>query len=264
MNPLSEHTAVRLVALYHDVLSAILDGPEGFVDIFTRTISTMIPCHGFVMIVEPDPSELAEGGRADSVAHVRIGRQAQGTAPQIQMRPLEIEPGHDMRDELIAGAERDIAATMASVYPEHGGLYVHWLRSGTGVAAAIFRVNRAEENHGDYSPEELRILGEIEPHILNCVRVYQEISRAQRATYDFFAERCGVLAVSSGLTSTEERVLRKMVEGATNKAISEDLGISLATVKTHISHILQKTGCRNRTDLIGKHFSSKQAAVGAV
>jgi DNA-binding CsgD family transcriptional regulator len=264
MHPITERTAVPLVSFYCDTLAAMLDAPETFFDVVTRGVRGVIPCHGFVMVVEPDPHASAEGGRAEDVAHVRYDPGMLGTAPKIQMRPMEMERGRNLLEELITGAERDIVLSIETRYPDHGGIHVHWIRSDRAprVAAGIFRIRNAEEAYGDYSAGELELMEEIAPHVLNCLHIYQELTRAQRATYDFFAERCSALAASSGLTSTEERVLRKMVEGAANKVISEDLGISLATVKTHISHILQKTGCRNRTDLIGRHFSSKHAAVG--
>ena len=56
-------------------------------------------------------------------------------------------------------------------------------------------------------------------------------------------------AVSSELTPKELEVLREMVGGSTNQEIAEKLGISVQTVKTHITNMLQKTGFRNRLEL---------------
>jgi DNA-binding CsgD family transcriptional regulator len=262
---MNDTTDARLVMLYHDILSAMLDAPESFVDTLTRQIAAIIPCHGIVMVVVPDAHEMPEGARAENVAHVMFDLKDRPSSTDVTMRSLDVERGHIALDDLVAGAEHDLAAAMDARMPGHGGLFIHWIRheKEPHVAAAIFRVYQPKERYGMYTSSELRLLDEIRPHLLMCVRVYQELTRARRATFDFFAERCSALAVSSGLTTTEERVLRKMVEGAANKMISNELGISLATVKTHISHILQKTGCRNRTDLIGRHFSSKHAAVGA-
>lgn len=54
---------------------------------------------------------------------------------------------------------------------------------------------------------------------------------------------------ASDLTAAEMDVLRKMTTGASNQEIADDLGISIGTVKSHISRILSKTGCANRTSL---------------
>jgi DNA-binding NarL/FixJ family response regulator len=56
------------------------------------------------------------------------------------------------------------------------------------------------------------------------------------------------------LTEREGQVLRRMVEGLTNKQIAEAMGISYETVKEHVQHVLGKIGVSDRT----------QAAVWAV
>jgi len=57
------------------------------------------------------------------------------------------------------------------------------------------------------------------------------------------------LICSNDLTAAELAVLREMTDGAPNQEIAERLGISVGTVKTHISKMLLKTGCPNRTAL---------------
>jgi DNA-binding NarL/FixJ family response regulator len=49
------------------------------------------------------------------------------------------------------------------------------------------------------------------------------------------------------LTAREVDVLRVLVEGRTNRAISVELGLSPATVKVHVGHIVAKLGARDRT-----------------
>ena len=52
-----------------------------------------------------------------------------------------------------------------------------------------------------------------------------------------------------GLTPRELDVLRAVTEGMTNKDIAFEFGISLYTVKHHMSHIFDKTGVGNRLEL---------------
>jgi signal transduction histidine kinase/DNA-binding CsgD family transcriptional regulator len=52
---------------------------------------------------------------------------------------------------------------------------------------------------------------------------------------------------SALLTEREREVLRLMVEGLTNRAISERLSVSLETVKSHVHHIMQKMHVKDRT-----------------
>ncbi len=56
-------------------------------------------------------------------------------------------------------------------------------------------------------------------------------------------------ATSYEFTDKEIKVLRILVTGASNAEISEELGVSVETVKTHIKHLLLKTGYSSRTKL---------------
>ena len=57
------------------------------------------------------------------------------------------------------------------------------------------------------------------------------------------------LAASSEFTEREMDVLRCMTKGMSNSAIGKKLNMSENTVKTHIQHMLDKTGYENRTEL---------------
>jgi DNA-binding NarL/FixJ family response regulator len=58
------------------------------------------------------------------------------------------------------------------------------------------------------------------------------------------------------LTDREEEVLKAVARGLTNAEIADTLFISLATVKTHIAHIQQKLGARNRVELAAWAWST--------
>ncbi|WP_204520022.1 response regulator [Actinomyces procaprae] len=53
-----------------------------------------------------------------------------------------------------------------------------------------------------------------------------------------------------GLTERETEVLALVARGLTNQEICDRLWLSMATVKTHISHLLAKTGARDRVQLV--------------
>ena len=57
------------------------------------------------------------------------------------------------------------------------------------------------------------------------------------------------MAKSSEFTPREIEVLRLLTTGAGNDEIAEKLDIPLNTVKTHIKHLLEKTGFETRTQL---------------
>ena len=54
---------------------------------------------------------------------------------------------------------------------------------------------------------------------------------------------------STDLTPKEIQVLRLLTTGVGNDEIADSLGVSLNTVKTHIQHLLDKTGFASRTQL---------------
>ncbi|MBO0730996.1 MAG: response regulator transcription factor, partial [Acidimicrobiaceae bacterium] len=54
------------------------------------------------------------------------------------------------------------------------------------------------------------------------------------------------------LTSRELEVLRMLAAGRANKAIAQELVVSVDTVKTHVGHVLGKLGAANRTEAVAR------------
>ena len=62
-------------------------------------------------------------------------------------------------------------------------------------------------------------------------------------------DHSGTGPITPRITVAEERVLRLVSQGKTNKEIASVLGISPATVKRHLEKSLGKLGLRNRVEL---------------
>jgi DNA-binding NarL/FixJ family response regulator len=67
---------------------------------------------------------------------------------------------------------------------------------------------------------------------------------------DADAETAHLVSRLATLTPQQVRVLMRLSEGLPNKQIATALGVSAATVKTHVSAILQKLGVESRTQAV--------------
>ncbi|MBR0723879.1 helix-turn-helix transcriptional regulator [Bradyrhizobium manausense] len=95
-------------------------------------------------------------------------------------------------------------------------------------------------------------------HVMPLRRGSVRARLAQRATAALFvASASGPPQMSHvalnqlyDLTPAEIRIFELICEGHTRDAISDLLGVSVATVKTHLLHVFEKTGCRRQVDLV--------------
>ncbi|NLT54208.1 MAG: response regulator transcription factor [Actinomycetales bacterium] len=105
------------------------------------------------------------------------------------------------------------------------------------------------------------LLKDVEPvELLRAVRVVAAgdallAPRVTRRLILEFAARPGTSAPSSGvvdrLTEREREIVRLVAYGLSNLEIAGQLVISPLTVKTHVSRVLSKLGCRDRAQLVG-------------
>lgn len=82
----------------------------------------------------------------------------------------------------------------------------------------------------------------------------RDVLAGRRVVPKEIAEGMAERAYQSDLSRREYDVIALMVEGLSNKAIAARLGLTEATVKTHVTHIFEKLGVEDRT----------QAALAAV
>ena len=59
-------------------------------------------------------------------------------------------------------------------------------------------------------------------------------------------------ATNHEFTERELDILKELTTGDTNSEIAERLHVSVATVKSHIMHLMEKTGFRTRTELVSE------------
>jgi len=78
----------------------------------------------------------------------------------------------------------------------------------------------------------------------------RKVARVLQEDYISRMEKRGVEDSYDLLTDREREVLQLVAEGRTNKEVANDLNISLTTVETHRTHILQKLGLHSVPELI--------------
>ena len=65
-----------------------------------------------------------------------------------------------------------------------------------------------------------------------------------------FREKCEHVAGRYGLSARELEVLILMAKGRSASRVAEDLGVTLATINSHVNHIYRKLGVHSRQELI--------------
>lgn len=82
---------------------------------------------------------------------------------------------------------------------------------------------------------------------------------AQLNTQDYFSHAENVITfpehITRHLTRSERQVLTLILTGKKNQEIADELFVSLATIKTHLHHIFQKTMVKSKRELIIKTLS---------
>lgn len=122
---------------------------------------------------------------------------------------------------LLAGRIGDILGTLGGILCNNN---VVLLLTVTGVAAVI-----------------------LIPFFLN---VYQRQYALVITEEQSLQARCKDFEIKYNLSGREREVFRLLIAGCSNLEVAGKLYIAESTVKFHVSNILKKTGCRNRTEII--------------
>ncbi|MBQ7565507.1 MAG: response regulator transcription factor [Oscillospiraceae bacterium] len=188
--------------------------------------------------------------------------------------------------------DQDIPRALFEIYIKSDERFCHLLSiSNAAAALSVCRCNRVdlilmdvltELGHSglDAAEEIKRQFPAIRIIIVTSMPEYSWLARARRIGVDSFWYKDGhkdslldVMArtmagesiypdntpllrigetTNHAFTERELDVLKELTTGDTNAEIAERLGISVATVKSHILHMLEKTGFKTRTELVSE------------
>lgn len=156
------------------------------------------------------------------------------TGPQAVASFLEVRPDMAVIDLLLPG--HDGAAVCEHIRRQLPGARLLIL-SGSSGSEHIHRALRA----GALG----YLLKESSPStLLSAIR---DVLAGRRVVPAEVAQGLAERAYRSDLSPREHGVLELLVEGLSNKQIADRLAVAEATVKTHVTHILEKLGVDDRT-----------------
>src|SRR5262245_43866360 len=138
-------------------------------------------------------------------------------------------------------AAEELAGTLALAAPQ--GYVRVFADEGPPMAALLGQVATA---HRDGQPAARQVpLG----HLAAVLRACAPASRAPESGR---SGRISIPGLTEPLTARETEVLHRLAAGAPNQQIADDLVVTLATVKKHVTHLLGKLGAANRTEAVAR------------
>lgn len=181
--------------------------------------------------------------------------------PDIRASLMRLFDAVDLRTELFESAEQFLQAGRAT---SPGCLLLDVRMPGMGGLQLLKHLQSLDEHpavimltgHGDI-PMVLQALnaGALDfiekpanhQRLLESINKGLAFDREKRAAE---LERRQFRTSIEALSARERQVLERMVGGASNKTIAQELGISDRTLEKHRAQIMQKMGARSLTDLI--------------
>ena len=188
--------------------------------------------------------------------------------------------------------DQDIPRELFKIYIDSSDKFEHVLSiANASAAVTVCQINRIDlvlmdvmtelDHSGLDSAEEIKKrMPHIKIIIVTSMPEYSWLSRARQIGVDSFwykdgqkdslldvMERtmagehiypdetpliCIGNATNHEFTERELDVLKELITGDTNAEIAERLFISVATVKSHIQHMMEKTGFKTRTELVSE------------
>lgn len=159
------------------------------------------------------------------------------------------------------GTATAMLAAEDPILVEHGRVAVHSAAMTGTLHSAISQAAKDEAALGQngIGIPVLRANGDsLVIHVLPLRRGFMRAGLVQRAVAALFVASASgpprmshaALTQLYSLTPAEIRIFELVCDGHTRDAISEMLGVSVATVKTHLFHVFEKTGCRRQVDLV--------------
>jgi len=172
-----------------------------------------------------------------------IGSISQFTSLESQVR--QIQPDVVVVD--VAGADPQLLAAIRSLPPHSSAVIVLADEPDARWSAAALRAGVRGILPREATQEEIEAA--VQAAHLGLIMLEPELVKEILGHNDTEGDAAPPQPLGE-LTAREAEVLRLLAEGAANKEIAQNLGISDHTVKFHISAILAKLGAISRTEAL--------------
>ena len=202
-------------------------------------------------------------------------RKAVSIADLIEMRELTVRTLESSFDALLApvlfvgvqreiihanSAARDLLAKGDPIRSERGALTAHDSHAAQRLEAAI-AARSGDAVNGESSKIVYMPFADGRPAFAHVLPIASGVARSQiepRAVAAIFiapADAAPSLPLQAwtsafGLTAAEVRVLEGLIKGRTIVEVAEELEIGASTARTHLAHLMQKTGSGRQADLV--------------
>ncbi len=160
------------------------------------------------------------------------------------------------RDTALMDEEKRFSSAFFRNFLKPAGMYY-----GAGIflkhqeAACLFCLYR-EKEAVDFSKRDMHILDILTAHLENIVSSAANKSGGKNDSSQEIFENCISKAAKAFLLSGREtEILRLIANGKSNNEISEELCVSLSTVKKHVYNIFNKAGVNSRTQLLNTMYN---------
>ncbi len=201
---------------------------------------------GFVLLLRSAPDVEVVGEAGDGLEAIALCRR---TAPDVVLMDVRMPHLDGLSATRTILADPACAATRIVVLTtfEEDEVVLEALRSGA--SGFLLKDTRPEQL---LDAIQVVAAGEALLHPRVTRRLIQQLAAlpAPRSTPD------------DGLTDREHDVLTAVAQGLSNQEIAAELHLGYGTVKTHVSHLLTKLGCRDRAQLVMYAYESGHAVPG--
>ncbi len=192
---------------------------------------------GFSVLVDSSPGLAVVGEAADGVAAVRVVRETKPDVVLMDIRMPEMD-GIEATRQIVASRQDDKARVLILTTFELDEYVYNALRAG---ASGFLLKDTPPENLLDAIRIVARGDALLAPSVTRTL-IAEFASRSAQPLKNADVLRC--------ITPREQEVLVLVSRGRSNAEIADDLHMSAATAKTHVSRILTKLGARDRSQLV--------------